>query len=418
MRLWKGPDSRSLSLQYWRRLRTIANWLALVTVAIAATSIAASARVQSSILLDVQTGKVLEARNADARCYPASLTKLMTLYITFRQLSTGKLTMGQELPVSEHAAAQAPTKLYLHPGERISVRSAILAITTRSANDAAVVLAEAIGGSEWKFAQMMNQTARTLGLTRTTFRNASGLPNPWQKTTARNMSRLALAVMEDFPQYYHFFSARSFDFRGNTIYGHDHLLACYPGVDGMKTGYTMASGFNIVTSAVRNNQRLLGVVMGGRTASSRDRTMMALLNHGFAQIRAGKVRTAQVETGPVGPVARYKEISQDDTEEAEAARPDSSWFVQIGGRFRTVVRGRRALESARHTVPEALKDANPLVVRLGRTSYMARFSDLDESTALDACRQLRRRKFTCTAYRIRPSGPVYASTAERREGGD
>ena len=225
----------------------MATWLALVVVVIAATSIPARARVQSSILLDVQTGKILEARNADARCYPASLTKLMTLYITFRQLSTGKLTMGEELPVSEHAAAQAPTKLYLHPGERISVRSAILAITTRSANDAAVVLAEAIGGSEWEFAQLMNQTARELGLARTTFRNASGLPNPWQKTTARDMSKLGMDIIEDFPQYYHFFRERSFDFRGDTIYGHDHLLARYPGVDGMKTGYTMASGFNIVT---------------------------------------------------------------------------------------------------------------------------------------------------------------------------
>ena len=396
----------------------MATWLALVVVVIAATSIPARARVQSSILLDVQTGKVLEARNADARCYPASLTKLMTLYITFRQLSTGKLTMGEELPVSEHAAAQAPTKLYLHPGERISVRSAILAITTRSANDAAVVLAEAIGGSEWEFAQLMNQTARELGLARTTFRNASGLPNPWQKTTARDMSKLGMDIIEDFPQYYHFFRERSFDFRGDTIYGHDHLLARYPGVDGMKTGYTMASGFNIVTSAVRNNQRLLGVVMGGRTARSRDRTMMALLNRGFAQLRSGKVRPVQVENTPARPVARYKEISQDDTEAVEASRPDFGWYVQIGRRFGTAVLVRRALESARHTATESLKDANPLVVRLGRTDYMARFSGLNESTAIDACRQLRRRKFTCSAYQIRNSGLVYASASERREGGD
>ncbi len=396
----------------------MATWLALVVVVIAATSIPARARVQSSILLDVQTGKVLEARNADARCYPASLTKLMTLYITFRQLSTGKLTMGEELPVSEHAAAQAPTKLYLHPGERISVRSAILAITTRSANDAAVVLAEAIGGSEWEFAQLMNQTARELGLARTTFRNASGLPNPWQKTTARDMSKLGMDIIEDFPQYYHFFRERSFDFRGDTIYGHDHLLARYPGVDGMKTGYTMASGFNIVTSAVRNNQRLLGVVMGGRTARLRDRTMMALLNRGFAQLRSGKVRPVQVENTPARPVARYKEISQDDTEAVEASRPDFGWYVQIGRRFGTAVLVRRALESARHTATESLKDANPLVVRLGRTDYMARFSGLNESTAIDACRQLRRRKFTCSAYQIRNSGLVYASASERREGGD
>jgi D-alanyl-D-alanine carboxypeptidase len=414
--LWKGLDSRSLSSQHWRHLRTMAIWLALAAVVATATCIPANARVRSSILLDVQTGKVLEARNPDALCYPASLTKLMTLYITFRQLRTGKLTLGQELPVSEHAAAQAPTKLYLDPGERISVRSAILAITTRSANDAAVVLAEGIGGSEWNFARMMNQTARELGLTRTTFHNASGLPNRWQKTTARDMSKLGMAIIEDFPQYYHFFGTRSFDFRGDTIHGHDHLLGRYPGVDGMKTGYTVASGFNIVTSAVRNDHRLLGVVMGGRTARSRDRTMMALLNRGFAEVRAGKVRAA--ENSPARPVARYKEISQDDTEEAESSQPDSGWFVQIGSHFRTATYVRRALESARHTAPEGLKDATPIVVRLGTKSYMARFSGLDESTALDTCRQLRRRKFTCSAYQIRPSGLVYASAAETREGGD
>ena len=371
---------------------------------------AARARVHSSILIDAQSGKILEAYHADSLCYPASLAKLMTLYITFQQLHSGKLTLDQELRVSRHASVQQPTKLFLRHGQRISVRSAILAITTRSANDAAVVLAEAIGGTESNFAQRMTHQARELGLTRTTFRNASGLPNRHQKTTARDMSKLALAILDDYPQYYHFFKARKFTFRGRYIYGHDHLLARYPGVDGMKTGYTAASGFNIVTSAVRDNHRLLGVVMGGRTARARDRQMMTLLNRGFAQVRKtdlnAESRTAE---GPT-PVARYKNVSQEDTDAQEAERPDLGWLVQLGGKFRTSSHVRNVLRSARRTAPEPLKDARPLVVKLRRGGYLARFVDLDESSALDICRALRRRKFTCSAYQLRRSGLVMAST--------
>ncbi len=398
------------------RCRPVARaaWLILAAILLAATAPAAHARVHASILLDVQSGKVLEAHNADSLCYPASLTKLMTLYLTFHQLDTGKMTLGEELPVSSHAAAQQPTKLYLEPGQDISVRSAILAITTRSANDAAVVLAEAIGGTEWKFAQMMTQQARELGMTRTTFRNASGLPNPRQKTTARDIAKLALAILHDYPQYYHFFKARSFDFQGKTIYGHDHLLARYPGVDGMKTGYTVASGFNIVTSAVRHDRRLLGVVMGGRTASSRDHTMMALLNGGFAQVRKTTLAADTRRAGSArAPVARYKTVSEEDTDAQEAERPDLGWLVQLGSKFRSSRHVRNVLESALHTEPELLKDAKPVVVTLRGGRYLARFSDMDEATAIEACRALRRRKFTCNAYQIRRSGLVMASVSTR-----
>lgn len=385
-------------------------WLVLALLLSIAVPPSAFARVHASILLDAQTGKVLEAHNPDSLCYPASLAKLMTLYITFQRLDSGKMTLGQELPVSRHAAAQQPTKLYLRPGEDISVRSAILGITTRSANDAAVVLAEAIGGSEWKFAEMMTQTARELGMNRTTFRNASGLPNPYQKTTARDMSKLALAILHDFPQYYHFFRARRFTFRGRTIYGHDYLLALYPGVDGMKTGYTNASGFNIVTSAVRDHQRLIGVVMGSRSARSRDRLMVSLLNRGFAQLRrTTTVAASQERVQPHPPVARYKKVSLDDTEQAENERPDRGWIVQIGGGFRTVRQVRNALRSALHTYPEGLRDANPLVVKLRSGRYMARFSELNESTAIASCRRLRHRRFTCHAYQIRTKGMAMAS---------
>lgn len=389
-------------------------WLALAAIFMAATAPAAYARVHASILVDVQTGTVLETQNPDDLCYPASLTKLMTLYLTFQQLSSGKMTLDQELPVSSHAAAQQPTKLYLTPGEEITVRSAILAITTRSANDAAVVLAEAIGGTEWNFAHLMTVEARELGMTHTTFRNASGLPNISQMTTARDMSKLALAIMHKYPQYYHFFKARSFTFRGKTINGHDHLLSRYPGVDGLKTGYTMASGFNIVTSAVRDDQRLLGVVMGGRTASARDHRMMALLNNGFAQVRrttlAAETRHAEAAQAPV---AQYKKVSLSDTDTQEAENSDSGWLLQFNGKFRTAREARTALRSARRSVPEFLRLAKPVVVRLRRGRYLARLTGLDETTAIEASQALKHRKFTCNAYQIRGSGLVLASATRR-----
>ncbi len=381
----------------------------MAVVAIAATPSLATARVHASILVDAQTGQVLEAHNADRLCYPASLAKLMTLYITFQELSTGKMTLGEEIPVSYHAAAQPPTKLYLRPGERISVRSAILAITTRSANDAAVVLAEAIAGSEWKFAQLMNKRAHELGMNRTTFRNASGLPNPYQRTTARDMSKLALAILHNFPQYYHYFKATSFDFRGQIIYGHDYLLGRYPGVDGMKTGFTDASGFNIVTSAVRHGQRVVGVVMGGSSALSRDRLMISLLNGGFARLQAGTLTAATDDKTVAHAADNYEETPEEHREDGDDARPDSGWIVQVGGTFHSPYQVRLAIESALHTVPRRLNGARPLVVKLRGRRYLARFSDMTEATALGACRALRRRRFTCRAFQILPTGLAMAS---------
>jgi len=409
MSVRRGPGavSGNIALRNNRSYRTysICSWLVVAAFTMGVWAPLAGARVQASILLNAKTGKILESNNPDSECYPASLTKLMTLYLTFQQLSSGKMTLPQELPVSEHAAAQAPTKLYLKPGDQISVRSSILAITTRSANDAAVVLAEAIGGSESRFAEMMNQRARALGMTRTTFRNASGLPDSDQVTTARDMSKLALAIIEDFPEYYNFFQARRFEFQGRTIYGHDHLLARYSGVDGMKTGYTAASGFNIVTSAVRNDHRLLGVVMGGKTARARDRHMVSLLNTGFATIR--RTSLAQSEEASTGatrtPVARFKKVSVDDTQQQEAERPDAGWYVQLGGSFRSATHARRALKSALHSDPEGLRDGNPLVVKLSSGRYLARFSEMNAAEAVGVCRFLRHKKFTCAAYQLRSS---------------
>jgi D-alanyl-D-alanine carboxypeptidase len=393
------------------KIREVALWLSAVLVLLAGGARSASARVHASIVVDAQTGRILEASNPDSLCYPASLTKLMTLYLTFQQLRQGKLTLAQELPVSEYAASQPPTKLYLRPGETISVKSAILGITTRSANDAAVVLAEAIGGSETKFAELMNEKARELGMAHTTFRNASGLPNLYQKTTARDMSKLALAILDDFPQYYHYFSVRSFRFHGRTIYGHDHLLVRYPGVDGMKTGFTDASGFNIVTSAVRHGRRLVGVVMGGKTAASRDRQMIALLNRGFAREQAEGLTLAAAESSPKPEINR-KTPANAVVDRSEDTPSGSEWVVQVGGTFRSPYRVKRVLRSAMNSAPAALKDATPIVVKLRHGRYYARFTDVGRAHAVQACSALRSRRFTCVAYEEPPSGRDIASQTE------
>ncbi|HZT69135.1 MAG TPA: D-alanyl-D-alanine carboxypeptidase family protein [Terriglobia bacterium] len=386
-------------------------WLTAALVLFVAGAKPVSARVRASILVDAQTGRILEASNPDSLCYPASLTKLMTLYLTFQHLREGKLTLEQELPVSPHAAEQLPTKLYLHPGDTISVRSAILGITTRSANDAAVVLAEAISGSETKFAELMNEKARELGMTHTTFRNASGLPNPYQKTTARDMSKLALAILDDYPNYYRFFSATSFRFRGRTIYGHDRLLARYPGVDGMKTGFTDASGFNIVTSAVRYGRRLVGVVMGGKTAASRDRQMISLLNRGFALEQAERLTFAAAKT-PTGAEAVREPIANSATARTEDIPSESQWVIQVGGTFRSAYRVKRVLRSAMNSAPAALKDATPIVVKLRHGRYCARFTDVGRDHAVQACSALRSLKFTCIAYEEPAAGRNIASQTE------
>jgi D-alanyl-D-alanine carboxypeptidase len=240
--------------------------------------------VYEAIVLDAETGLVLRELNPDAVTYPASLTKMMTLYLTFEALNSGKLRLDQYFQVSAAAAAHAPSKLGLEPGESVTIRDLILGVVTKSANDAAAVLAEGLGGSEANFAAMMTQKAHQLGMTRTVYRNASGLPDPGQLTTARDIARLALALLHDFPREYRYFSVRQFEFDGRLVDSHDHLLEWYDGADGIKTGYTVASGFNLATSAVRNGHRLIGVIMGGGSARVRDEEMARLLDLGFGDV--------------------------------------------------------------------------------------------------------------------------------------
>lgn len=268
----------------------------------------------SSMIMVAGTGDVVSTVNPDAARSPASLTKLMTLYMTFEALRDRRIALGQPVPVSPHAASMEPSKLGLIPGTRLTVEQAIEGLVTKSANDAAAALGELLGGGdEMRFGQMMTLRARALGMTRTVFRNASGLPDPEQLTTARDLAVLARHLVQDFPAEYHYFSIPSFVFAGRLIPNHDHMLQNYPGADGMKTGYTVASGFNLVTSAVRGNMRLIGVVLGAAHSGERDQHMAVLLDSAFTQLgvpvspqrppasvagRLGLVASAQAATLP------------------------------------------------------------------------------------------------------------------------
>jgi D-alanyl-D-alanine carboxypeptidase len=240
------------------------------------------APVHGAILMEERSGKVLAEVNADRVTYPASLTKMMTLMLTFEALDRGDLKLGEAIPVSRHAASVKPSRLGLAAGSTISVADAILAITVKSANDAATALGEALGGDEPHFARLMTRRAHELGMDATTFRNASGLPDPEQRTTARDIAVLARALIEKEPQHYRYFSVARFDFAGATIHGHNHLLGRYAGLDGLKTGFINASGFNLAASAMRNGRRLIAVVLGGTSIRARDNEIAELLDTGFA----------------------------------------------------------------------------------------------------------------------------------------
>jgi D-alanyl-D-alanine carboxypeptidase/D-alanyl-D-alanine carboxypeptidase (penicillin-binding protein 5/6) len=279
----------------------------------------AAQAVQTSIVLDSTTGRVLSENQADEVDHPASLTKMMTMYLAFQALQGGRLTLDQQLPVSAHAASMAPTKLGLRAGQTISVRDCILGMITKSANDAATVMAEKLGGSESRFVEMMNAQAQLLGMSHTRFASASGLPNLYDGTTARDMSRLAVSLYRDFPGRVPMFATREFSFRGRVVRGHNHLMERYAGMDGLKTGYTVAAGFNLASTAVRDGHRLFGVVLGGKSARSRDDEMASILDEGFEQWQNSPTLIAAVGHKPDHHVAHVlAALSPIGTAEAEA----------------------------------------------------------------------------------------------------
>ncbi len=392
----------------------------------------------ASIVVDVDSGQVLHAVNADTRNYPASLTKMMTLYMLFDALEKKTLTLDQPLKVSKRASGMPPSKLGLKRGQTILVKDAIMALTTKSANDVAVVVAEALGGKETTFAKMMTERARQLGMSRTTFRNASGLPNRGQKSTARDMVYLAKALKEEFPQYYHYFSVRSFSYNGRTYRNHNRLLKGYQGTDGIKTGYTRASGFNLVSSVERNGRRVIAVVFGGKTSKSRDRHMVKLLDRGFTKLASMGVRTipavpgrnpfqkpepvvqvaaaapqpAKVPTArkrPIKPVIASSQIATADAMDmpADVEMLTSDWTVQVGAfsRFRAAhVSAKAALETA----PKALEGAKVAIRRVDSAStgtlYRSQLTGLYEQQARKACQELIAAELSCVVVQPMAQG--------------
>jgi len=240
----------------------------------------------AALVVDGQSGQVLYARNAAAERHPASLTKMMTLYLLFEALKAHRFSLATPVTISRHAAAQLKVNLNLRPGMTMSVETAIKAIVVKSANDVAVAIAEAVGGTEGHFAQLMTAKARALGMRNTFYHNASGLPDALQVTTADDLALLARRLAYDFPQYYPYFATPSFGYHGMTYYTHDNLLYRFKGTDGIKTGYTNASGFNLVSSVVRDGAHVIGVVMGGNTARQRDDEMVRLLASTFGRVHA------------------------------------------------------------------------------------------------------------------------------------
>jgi D-alanyl-D-alanine carboxypeptidase len=239
----------------------------------------------ASIVIDADTGAVVSQRYADKVLHPASLTKMMTMMMAFEALENRKISLNDRIRISHHAASMQPSKLDLPAGSTIKVDDAIKALAVKSANDIAVAMAEFLGGSETNFANMMTKKAQSIGMSKTRFMNASGLHDPRQVTTARDMARLSRYLIHRYPDYYHYFSMKSFSYRGKTYGTHHHLMKTYPGMDGLKTGYILASGFNLAASAKQDGRRLIGVVFGGRTSRSRNDHMKVILDRGFSAIK-------------------------------------------------------------------------------------------------------------------------------------
>ncbi len=399
----------------------------------------------ASIVIEAETGYVLSEKNADKKLFPASLTKIMTLYMTFEAIQSGRLTKNTRVPVSKHAAFMEPSELGLAAGSTIRVEDAIYGLVTKSANDAAVVLAEAVAGSESAFADLMTKRARQLGMKNTTFKNASGLPHKAQISSARDMALLGQAIHRDFPREYKYFSTKSFTYAGRTYASHNKLMNSYVGMDGIKTGYIHASGFNLVASAKRNGSRLVGVVFGGQTSKSRNDHMAQLLDLGFARLddvrvasliadrkqgaiakpvsatTAAAIAATSGQAAPVLSAGRPQlphfdamglvteqgdrnddKIEPTPTQLAKATLPGSlgGWAVQIGA-FSTHAAGMNALKTAHQELPARLtQNAEYVIVPLMTNRgviYRARLTGLNHNDASDACRQLKNTCLVLTA---------------------
>lgn len=401
----------------------------------------------AAFIVDAATGQVLLNENGDALRHPASLTKVMTLYLTFEALEHGRLTMDQPLSVSGWASVQSPTKLGLKEGTTITVHDAILGLITKSANDAAVVLAESLGGDEEGFAQKMTEKARQLGMKHTFYRNASGLPNDEQITTARDLAVLTMALIRDFPSFYPLFSTQEFTYHGTINTNHNRMLGWYNGAEGLKTGYINASGFNIILTAKRDGRRLIGIMMGGVTAQSRDQALASLMDNAFktptlvashdniAPAPPSTVTGAAVVPAAVAPAwtppakdpigARISAVNpaaplngqglgignRNNGFSTQSQRGAGEiWAMQVGA-YSDTGAARNAIATAQITLPDLRGKPSIAPVDLkGRTLYRARLSGLSESDATIGCRRLQDQgSLDCTAIKVDPADPDIAA---------
>ncbi len=369
----------------------------------------------ADIVIDAVSGRVIHAKSASSLRHPASLTKMMTLYLTFQALESGALRPDQRLSVSVHAAAQSPSKVGLKAGETIRVRDAIMSVVTCSANDASVVLAEALGGSESRFADMMNRQARALGMRQTVFKNASGLPNPDQVSTARDMAMLSHALIYHYPQYYDMFSSETFAYAGRVMNNHNHLMKRYEGMDGIKTGYVRASGFNLAASAVRGDTRLIAVVFGGKSRIARDNQVAQLLDRSFAEMKADHGfaqnpalgQEAQGDSsdaaenlyvalpskvaaifGPPAQELQKQEHLKASVQHASVASGAGGWGIQVGA-FSDAESGQQALRAMSREMHTLLSRTEAVVQKTrsdsGDDVYRARFVGMELATARSVC---------------------------------
>ncbi|MFL5283422.1 MAG: serine hydrolase [Rhodopila sp.] len=390
------PRKHLLRSQRNRWLLSLAVCAGLVRVSAAQAQIGSDR--YSSVVVDANSGAVLEEVSADQPRHPASLTKMMTLYMTFEALRDRRLTLDQQIPVSGHAASMEPSKLGLVPGTRLTVEEAILGLVTKSANDAASALGEALGGDEDRFAQMMTLRARALGMSRSTFMNASGLPDPDQWSTARDLAVLARHLINDYPAYYRYFSVPSFTWHRRIIFNHDNMLRSYPGADGLKTGYTVASGHNLVTSAMRGGVRLIGVVLGAASNGERDIHMATLLDQGFLQEdvpivrRTPAPRVMLIASAQAAEPARAPQFVP--AAQAQASpRVHASWTIQVGS-FATEAAARSAAANARRLAEGGevrVESAN-----VGRKPvYRAQVTGLRQTDAQEACGAIAHHRAPC-----------------------
>lgn len=392
-----------------------------------------TSNIYADIVIEADTGRILHETNASAQRHPASLTKMMTLYLAFQAIENRMLRLDSQLPVSAEAAKQSPSKLGLKAGQSISTYDAMMGLVTQSANDAAVVLAEAIGGSIDQFAKMMVDQARTLGMRHTFFRNPNGLPNDEQVTTAHDMAILGQALIYHYPGFYSYFAHEKFTYKGHVYHNHNHLMERYDGMDGIKTGYIRASGFNLVASAVRNNKRLIGVIFGGSSAVSRDRAMAKLLDEAFLSAGKGNAQTSGTVALPskvptslaLAGGGKAKASRQTPTSSQIASAPEPSlpespaeqvpstegtspatggWGIQVGA-FGSIDAAQQYLVSVSRLmaplVGKAEQSLQKVTMTDGTAVYRTRFMGIDQKTAREACTYMVKHGQSCLVV----SGP-------------